>query len=413
MPNNKKQTASGKRKIKTVVAREGGFSIRSKGQGFIVQIRRKGIRETKTFATLEAAKLHCQSLHATVLNDGLAGFALGPRQRDDAVNALKLLGERASLTAAAQTWLRLNPAGDALTVADLFKRTIADMEHRGRRAKTLQGRRQFLDRFAKDYGTRPASSIVRAEIEEWLATRIPERSFNTLRMSLHAAFAYGVHEKIMDANPVAGIRPKQFDRGEPTFWPVATVENVMREAAKRDAKTTTQQAAWKVKPSVPWLPITPYLALQAFGGLRPDEAARLDWSNVNFSTKLIRLPAAASKVRRARLVPMDAALIAWLAPYRKDAGPITPCNATTRNARRAILVSAGLPAGWPQDVLRHSFATHWMAAHAHEGRLAEILGNSPAIVQRHYKGLTTAKEGRKYFKITPVSEGKIIKMRAA
>lgn len=50
---------------------------------------------------------------------------------------------------------------------------------------------------------------------------------------------------------------------------------------------------------------------------------------------------------------------------------------------------------------------------SHEGRLAEILGNSPAIVQRHYKGLTTKNEGQKYFGIVPVREGNILQLKTA
>ena len=400
-------------KAKTVVAREGGFSIRAKGQGFIVQIRRKGLSETKTFATLEAAKTHCQSLRTKQINEGLQGFALSPRQRDDAVQALNLLGGKASLTGAAQSWLRLHPTGDAVTVAQLFEQHVNDLRQRGRRARTIQTRKQFLARFSKDYGARAASSIIRDEVEQWLTLRVPEKTFNTLRACLMAAFSFAFEKRLVDANPVSGIRPKQFDRVEPHFWSAETVEDVIRAAAGRDRKTAARQAAMKVPPPEPWLPLTPYFALSAFAGLRPDEVARMDWSNINFTGKLIRLPASASKVRRARLVPMETALIAWLLPYKKTAGPITPSPATIRRTRKSILVDTSLPAKWPQDVLRHSFATHWMAVHAHEGRLAEILGNSPAIVQRHYKGLTTRKEGKMYFAIAPTKAGKIIPIKKA
>jgi hypothetical protein len=54
-----------------------------------------------------------------------------------------------------------------------------------------------------------------------------------------------------------------------------------------------------------------------------------------------------------------------------------------------------------------------MAAHAHEGRLAEIMGNSPRILQVHYKGLATKKEGRKYFALMPPAKGAIIQWSAA
>lgn len=399
------------RKAKTVVAREAGFSIRTKGGGFIVQVRRRGINETKTFSTLDAAKLHCQSLHTTQLNEGLNAFSLGPHQRDDATKALALLEGRATLQAAAQAWLRLHPAGDAVTVSQLFEQHMADLRHRGRRARTIQTRQQFLKRFSSDHGTKAAGSITREDVEQWLALRVPEKSFNTLRVCLMAAFSFALVKRLVEVNPVSGIRPKQFDRAEPHFWSAETVQAIIRAAAERDQKTAQRQSALKTPSPSRWLPLTPYFALSAFAGLRPDEVARMDWSNINFAEKLIRLPASASKVRRARLVPMEKALTAWLLPYKKAAGPLTPSPATIRRARKSILVDASLPAKWPQDVLRHSFATHWMAVHAHEGRLAEILGNSPTIVQRHYKGLTTRKEGAKYFAIAPVRAGSVMQLK--
>lgn len=395
-----------------MVGKEAGFSIRSKGSGFIVQVRRRGIRETRTFATLEGAQLFCRQLATKQVNEGLSAFNLSPIQREDAREALALLEGRASLTAAARTWLRLNPVGEALTVAQLFEQHLADLQSRGRREKTIQTRKQFLARFAKDHGTRPASSIIRDDVERWLALRVPEKSFNTIRGCLMAAFAYGVDRRTIERNPVDGIRPKHFDRSEPHFWSPDAVESILRAAVARDERIARQQSAMEQPPAKSWIPFAPYLALQAFGGLRPDEAARLDWSSINFEGRVIRLPAAASKVRRARLISLEDNLAAWLLPYRKGAGAVAPSLVTIKRARKAILAAAQLPAQWPQDVLRHSFATHWMAVHAHEGRLAEILGNSPAIVQRHYKGLTSPEEGKRYFDIIPNRDAKIIPIRA-
>lgn len=401
-----------RRKPKTVVAKEAGFSIRAKGNGFIVQVRREGIRETRSFATLDAAKIHCRSLDTKRINEGLAGFSLTPAQRDDAVNALKLLEGRANLSAAAHAWLRLNPSTDAVTVAALIAQHLADLTNRNRRPRTVEVRRQSLNRFAKDYGTRSAGSITPDEVEGWLKARITEKSFNTMRFCLGAAYSFGVRQRLVEINPIRAIMPKQFDHPEPHFWSVATVASIMHQAAARDKRAASQQAKMTI-PGEMWRPITPCFALTAFGGLRPNEVARLDWSSINLEGKIIRVPATVSKTRRARIVPMQKNLIAWLLPYRQNAGPIAPSPITVKRARKAILKKAKLPSKWPQDVLRHSFATYWMAVNAHEGQLAEMMGNSPAIVQRHYKGLTTKREGRKYFAIAPTHKGEIVEMRAA
>ena len=212
---------------------------------------------------------------------------------------------------------------------------------------------------------------------------------------------------------MATIQAKSIEHCEPHFWPVETVAKIMHAAAKLDAEKSAMRAALEETPAQPWPPITPCLALSAFAGLRPDEARRLDWANVNLDEALIRIPAAVSKVRRARLVPMPDNLVRWLLPYRQTSGAVSPSAITIKRGRKAVLKAAHLPAQWPQDVLRHSFATHWMAAHAHEGKLAEMLGNSPAIIQRHYKGLATAIDGAKYFRIEPPAEENVIQLRHA
>ncbi len=401
------------RKKKTVVAREAGFSIRTFRDGFIVQVRRKGFKEKpRTFATLEAARLYCQQLAANQTNEGLAGFDLDAEQRLDARKAIAALGGRANLFAAAQAWLRLNPAADALTVAQLFEQHLDDLQKRNRRPDTLRERNQRLNRFAVDYGNHAATAIMPRDVEQWLTLRLPEKSFNPFRVSLSAAFSFALKNGIVPVNPVAAIAPKTVEHGEPVFWPVETVAKIMHAAADLDAKRAAMRAALEETPAQPWPPLTPYLALSAFAGLRPDESRRLDWSNLNLDEALIRIPAAASKVRRARLVPMPENLVRWLLPYRKTTGAISPSAITIKRGRKSVLKAAGVK-DWPQDVLRHSFATHWMAAHAHEGKLAEMMGNSPAMIQRHYKGLATAKEGAKYFKIEPPAAGNVIQLRQA
>lgn len=396
-----------------VVEKCHGFSIREVRPGYyFVQARRAGLKVAQGFASVEAARFQCTEWATTLLNEGLDAFKITQAQRRDATKALAFLGDRASLVSAAQAWLKLNPPADAMTVAQLFDMHIADISGRNRRKKTVEARRQFLNRFTKDYGTRAASSITTDDVEQWLKLRVPEKTFNTMRFCLGAAYAFAIRQRLTDSNPVAAILPKQFDRAEPHFWTAAATEAVMRAAVSRDAKAAAQQAKMK-KPGEKWLPLVPYFALSAFGGLRPEEAARLDWSNVNLDEKLIRVPAAVSKVRRARLVPMRKNFVAWLLPYRQSAGPIAPTPTTIRRARKSILETAKLPAKWPQDVLRHSFATHWMAAFSHEGQLAEMMGNSPVIIQRHYKGLTTKKEGKKYFEILPTHADEVVQFKAA
>lgn len=408
------------RNKKTVVEKVAGFSIRTKGAGFIVQIRREGMRETKTFSTLEAARLHCSQLDAKRTNEGLAAFALNPVQREDASRALEKLKGRASLQAAVEAWLRLNPESGAVTFSGLIEQHLAELEALNRRPDTILERKYRLERFATDYGTHAATAILPKDIEQWLTLRVKPKTFNAFRRSLSAAFAFALKKGFVPVNPVSAVSLKTTERTDPHFWPVASVAAIMKAAADLDARNAARNAAEAARraakgrePMTPPPPLLPVLALSAFAGLRPKEAERLAWGSVNLDEALIRISPTVSKTRHARLVPMPDNLVRWLLPYRKASGPVAPSPATIKRARKTLLSKAGLPAKWPVDVLRHCFATYHMAVHAHEGRLAEIMGNSPRVIQNHYKGLATAKEGAKYFQIMPPAAGNVIQLRSA
>jgi integrase len=59
------------------------------------------------------------------------------------------------------------------------------------------------------------------------------------------------------------------------------------------------------------------------------------------------------------------------------------------------------PKLWPPDVLRHSYASHWLPAYKNEHDLAQQMGNSPSVIHRHYRGLVTESEAKRYWAISP------------
>lgn len=51
---------------------------------------------------------------------------------------------------------------------------------------------------------------------------------------------------------------------------------------------------------------------------------------------------------------------------------------------------------WPQDVLRHTFASFTMAEVQDAGKVAAEMGNSAGVLMRHYRELMTRDDARKY-----------------
>jgi len=164
--------------------------------------------------------------------------------------------------------------------------------------------------------------------------------------------------------------------------------------------------------------MVPWLAVQFFAGLRPGEANGLKWENINFDERFIRVTPESSKVRAARIVDINDALLAWLLPYRRPSGPIgitTKSQFSYYMTKKKVISEAGEKKGiiseagitWIQDGPRKTFATMHFATYQDAGKTAAILGhvNGADVLYKHYRGLATQKEAAQYWKIRPEATG--------
>ena len=56
---------------------------------------------------------------------------------------------------------------------------------------------------------------------------------------------------------------------------------------------------------------------------------------------------------------------------------------------------------WPRNVLRHSFISYRIAQVKSADQVALEAGNSPSIIFKHYRELTTEEQADKWFSIRP------------
>ena len=151
-----------------------------------------------------------------------------------------------------------------------------------------------------------------------------------------------------------------------------------------------------------------WLALGAFTGLRTEELKRLDWADVSLSRGYVEVREQNSKTGARRLVQIQPNLAAWLSGCAKRSGPVFPRN---RADERVHEYARRLGVYWPNNALRHSFATYRVAATQDIARVALEMGNSPAIVVKHYRELATEAEGKAWFSITPAEPANVIAMK--
>jgi integrase len=146
------------------------------------------------------------------------------------------------------------------------------------------------------------------------------------------------------------------------------------------------------------------IALQAFGGLRLQEALRLDWKDVWTIPDHIEISSAKAKTRSRRLVEINPTLAAWLKPHSKK----KECAVTSKTLDMAtwdliqLRKSQKVPSR--KNGFRHGFLSAHFAIHQNEGQTAAIAGTSPQMLFKHYRGKMTKAEAEKWFAVKPTSK---------
>jgi integrase len=144
------------------------------------------------------------------------------------------------------------------------------------------------------------------------------------------------------------------------------------------------------------------LLLGGFAGLRTEEVSRMDWSHVNTNSGQIHVPPGAMKDSGGydqRIVDFTEPLNRrkeWLA---KQSGKIIPVASETLHTHRR---RACLPVleEWPDNSLRHSFATYHLGRAKNAGLTAYQMGHtSSAMVQRVYSVPATLADWQAWWKI--------------
>jgi integrase len=140
-----------------------------------------------------------------------------------------------------------------------------------------------------------------------------------------------------------------------------------------------------------------YLAIGAFSGLRSAELIRLDWEEIKIDRGILEVAKRKAKTATRRLVPLQSNLVEWLTPYSATGRVFS----SERAAGRAIEQAKAAGVTWPNNALRHSYATYRLAQCQDAPRVALEMGTSPAMLFRNYRELADEREATTWFKIVP------------
>jgi integrase len=360
----------------------------SKTNKFLVDLRAFG-GGRKFFKTRAEAEAEASRQRNTLLNHVREAVALSQREMSDFIMAKKTLAQYGetindAVKFRADHLERVRRHG--ITVAQLADEVVEVKRKDGLSLDYISDLQLRLRRFCRDFGERAISGITVEEIDNWL--RDPERgspkSRANSRANIGVLFSYATTRRILDHNPVLHTAKPKLPDNPPEIFNVNELRTLL-ETASRVAHNVVSM-----------------LAIGAFAGLREAEIQRLDWSEVDLARGHIEVKAAKAKSARRRIVPIQPNLAAWLRPYSGLAGRIVPSGARRKLDR--VRKAAGL-VSWPNNGLRHSFASYRLAAVHDAPRVAAELGHtSPQMLYSTYRELVLPAEAERYWKIAPAVE---------
>jgi integrase len=362
----------------------------SKKHKFIVDLRAfgKGRMFFKTRAEADAEAMRQKTL---LERHGREAVALSQRELSDFINAKEKLAEYGETISDAVKYRidyleRIRRNG--ITVSQLAAEVIEAKQKDGMSDAYLSDLELRLRLFRLDFGNRPIAGITVEEIDNWLRD-LPgsPKSRANYRANISVLFSYAAKRRMIDFNPVAfTAKPKLIDRPPEIF--------------AADELRALLEAAHRTEPSV-----LPMLGIGAFAGLREAEIQRLNWDEIDLTPRPnlphghIEVKAAKAKSARRRIVPILPNLAAWLRLYSGMTGNIVPAGA--RRKLEGVRKDAGL-AHWPNNGLRHSFASYRLAAIHDAPRVAAELGHtSPQMLYSTYRELVLPEQAERYWKLVP------------
>jgi len=271
------------------------------------------------------------------------------------------------------------------TVAELTKEVIEAKRRDGHSPRYISDLKLRLNRFSQDFGNQPIASITVEEVDNWLRA-LPHslQSRINFRSVIGVLFSYATRRRMIDSNPITHTAKPKLPDNPPDIFAVDELRELLEAAPRLSAD------------------VVPMLAIGAFAGLRDAEIKRLDWSEVDLARGYVEVTSAKAKSARRRLVPIQPNLAAWLRPYAAMKGRVVPKGG--RDKIKRVREAAGL-ACWPNNGLRHSFASYRLAAIHDAPRVASELGHtSPTMLYNTYREVVRPDEAERYWNIAPAAE---------
>jgi integrase len=359
---------------------------------FVVNYREAGKRKRSFFETKEQAEAFASFKNSQLRRVGIEGAEFSSRLREMAQDCAERLSAFGKTLQDATNFFvaHLKASQKSCTAVDLVRELLAAKKADGASKRYLSDLRSRLARFAAAFNGQTVATITAAQIDDWLrGLNLSPISRNNYRRVLIVMFNYAIQRGYGTSNPAETTAKAKVIGEAPGILTVVQTARLLEAASSE---------------------LLPYLSIGAFAGLRRAELERLDWSDVHFDSELIEVTAAKAKTARRRFVKMQPNLQAWLLPPRKRSGKIAPSN--LRKTFESARIDAGIKT-WPDNALRHSFASYHLAYFKDAAALALEMGHTDSgMIFEHYRELVRPQEAERYWSIQPAIARRVVQLAA-
>ena len=362
---------------------------------WFVEGRENGKRSRKFFKTKAEAKTYADLKNNELLNRGIehAEFPTALRvMAQECADRLRPFGK--TLKDASDFFLtHLKASEKSCTAIHLVKELVAAKEKDGASVRHVGDLRVRLNKFAEKFDGQMVATITSGEIDDWLRSLdVAPVTRNNFRRLVVLMFNFAVGRGYTSSNPAEKTAKARQPKAKPGILSVEQASALISRAAPE---------------------ILSYIAIGLFAGLRRAEIERLDWSEIDFESGHIEVTAEKSKSKVGnRFITMQPNLRKWLLPHRKLKGNVTPQD---RFEFRQLFEQARKDAGineWPDNALRHSFASYHVAKFRDAKGLALEMGHTDSgMLFNHYRALVKQNEAERYWSIRPVTTANVVTMQ--
>jgi integrase len=337
------------------------------------------------FPDLAQAETRAEQARIQKSNEGTAAFALPLHVRVDAAKAHAILSPHGISILEVANYYNKHVLAykSAPVIKDIVERYIANSVKRNLRPRTVEDLKHRLNTFASDFGESRLSEVSLDELKEWVMDDgwEPRTRINSLT-KISQLYGYAIRNKWADSNIAASIDRPMVDETTPEIFTVEKTESLLNHANE--------------------FGLLPYVAIGFFAGVRSAELMRMTAKNINFETKTIVVGADAAKKRSQRIIEISPALLGWLELCKgelQNGERLIETNKLRKN-KPLLLVAAEIE-NWPANGLRHSFGSYHLAMFQNIEQTANQMGNSAAVIHKHYKALVTKDVAEKYWNLKP------------